>query len=249
MRRNLLPLLAALLLPVAVAAQTKTDINMVVALDRSESVSDSDAAIQIQGLAYALTHPEFLSAIRLGEHKRIGVAVIKWSSFNQARTLLPWMLIGGAADAARVAGQLNEILYDTQRHDDGSQTDVALGIERATQMLELAPTRASKDVINVIADGSSNSGHVAVVDRDVALARGITINALVMAQGSAIRVLTTYFKREVIGGPASFVMHTASQDDFARAMLRKMLIEVAALNNLALLQRSSWFADELGGAG
>lgn len=247
--RASLAALVLLLLAGGAAAQTRTDINMVVALDRSESVSDADAAIQIQGLIHALTHPEFLTAIQLGEHKRIGVAVIKWSSFNRARTILPWMLIGGAEDAARVAALLDLTLHDPGREDDGSQTDVALGIERATAMLGQAPTRAHKEVINIVADGSSNSGHVATVDRDAALARGITINALVMAKGSAIRVLTAYFKREVIGGPTSFVVHTSSQDDFARAMLRKMLIEVAALNRLTLVRRSSWFADELGGAG
>ena len=246
MKASLALLMLLVPLPLGAAAQTKTDINMVVALDRSESVSDSDAAIQIQGLKYALTHPEFLQAITFGEHKRIGVAVIKWSSFNRARTLLPWMLVGGPDDAARVAAQLELLLHSDDRTDDGSQTDVALGIERATQLLAQAPTRAHKDVINIIADGASNSGHVAVVDRDAAMARGITINALIMAKGSAIRVLTAYFKREVIGGPASFVVHTASQDDFARAMLRKMLIEVAALNRRVLFERSSWFADEPG---
>ncbi|MEQ9638873.1 MAG: DUF1194 domain-containing protein [Alphaproteobacteria bacterium] len=225
--------LAALLLLLSAfgaAAQTRTDINMVVALDRSESISSLDAALQIQGLIYALKHPEFLAAIQFGEHRRIGVSVIKWSSFNRYATLLPWQIVADKADADRVSAMLGLLLLQGPGSDDGSQTDVALGIERGMAMLAEAPTAASKEVINMIADGISNIGHVAVVERDAAMARGITINALILAQGSAIRVLTSYYRREVIGGPASFVLHTPGHEDFARAMLRKMLVEVAELN-------------------
>lgn len=235
--------LAALLLLLTgfgAAAQTKTDINMVVSLDRSESITSTDAALQIQGLIYALKHPEFLTAIRHGHHKRIGVSVIKWSSFNRYATLLPWQIVADEADADRVSAMLGLLLLPNPGRDDGSQTDVALGIERGVAMLAEAPTEANKEVINMIADGVSNIGHVAVVERDAAVARGITINALILAQGSAIRVLTNYFRREVIGGPASFVLHAPAREDFIRAMLRKMLVEVAELNRQTR-------DDELGG--
>ncbi len=225
--------LAALLLLLTgfgAAAQTKTDINMVVSLDRSESITSTDAALQIQGLIYALKHPEFLTAIRHGHHKRIGVSVIKWSSFNRYATLLPWQIVADEADADRVSAMLGLLLLPNPGRDDGSQTDVALGIERGVAMLAEAPTEANKEVINMIAD----------VERDAAVARGITINALILAQGSAIRVLTNYFRREVIGGPASFVLHAPAREDFIRAMLRKMLVEVAELNRQTR-------DDELGG--
>jgi len=81
----------------------------------------------------------------------------------------------------------------------------------------------------VVADGISNIGRLAMVDRDVALARDITINGLIMGKGSAIEVLTRYFQREVIGGPTSFLQVSASNQDFAEAMLRKMLLEMVRL--------------------
>lgn len=247
MRASLAAFALVLLSACGAAAQSKTDINMVVALDRSESISNLDAALQVQGLIYALRHPDFLAAIQQGEYRRIGIAVIKWSSFNRYATLLPWQIVADAADVDQVTAMLGVLLVQGQRSDDGSQTDVALGIERGMAMLAEAPTRANKEVINMIADGISNIGQVAVVERDAALARGITINALILAQGSAIRVLTAYYKREVIGGPAAFVLHTAGAEDFARAMLRKMLVEVAALNRQSLQEKSSMFTDELGG--
>jgi hypothetical protein len=67
------------------------------------------------------------------------------------------------------------------------------------------------------------------VDRNVALARGITINGLIMARGSAIEVMSRYFRREVIGGPTAFVEVSVSSEEFANAMLRKMLLEMVRL--------------------
>jgi hypothetical protein len=95
--------------------------------------------------------------------------------------------------------------------------------------LDALPWRASQRVVNVVADGISNIGRVATVDRDAALAQGIAVNGLIMARGSAIEVLSRYFRREVIGGPTSFLQVSASNEDFANAMLRKMLLEMVRL--------------------
>ena len=64
---------------------------------------------------------------------------------------------------------------------------------------------------------------------DIAIARGITVNGLIMARGKAVPVLSRYFQREVIGGPAAFLQVSLSNDDFANAMLRKVLLEMVRL--------------------
>ena len=50
-----------------------------------------------------------------------------------------------------------------------------------------------------------------------------------MARGSAIEVISRYFQREVIGGPAAFLQVSAGNEDFANAMLRKILLEMVRL--------------------
>ena len=50
-----------------------------------------------------------------------------------------------------------------------------------------------------------------------------------MARGSAIEVISRYFRREVIGGPTSFIQVSTSKEDFADAMLRKILLEMVRL--------------------
>lgn len=227
-------LCAALLLlaPATLAQQSDgaVDIAIVVSLDRSESIDRDEASAQISGLMFALQHPRFLAAVQSGVHGRIGLSVLTWSSFGRHDVILPWVQVSDAASASRAAGILAEDFERDVSTVHGTQTDVGFGIELGTEQMASLPWTASQQVINMVGDGISNIGRVAVVDRDAALQRGITVNALITAQGSAIRVLTNYFRRNVIGGPTAFVQLTNGKDDFADAMLRKMLLEVARLN-------------------
>lgn len=226
-------LLAALvvLLPAAAAAQPErpVDLAIVVALDRSESIDAEEAQAQINGLIYTLRHPRFRDAVAAGPHGRVGLSVVTWSSFGRHQVILPWMQVAGSDDT-ELAAEILELDFDRQRSArHGTQTDIAFAIEVGLKQLDHLPWTASQQVINVVADGISNIGRVATVDRDLALARGVTVNGLIMGRGSAIEVLTRYFRREVIGGSTSFVQASSSPEDFAKAMLRKMLLEIVRL--------------------
>ena len=223
--------LLLLLPPVLALAETKkpVDIAIVVALDRSESIDEDDARTQIDGLVYALRQSRFRQAAGAGWHGQIGLSVIAWSSFGRHQVLLPWIRISGGrqADIAAALLEMDHMRREWARH--GSQTDVGYGIEMGIKQLEALPWPAGQGVVNVVADGISNIGHVATVDRDAAVAKGITVNGLIMARGSAIEVLSRYFRREVIGGPTAFLQVSASNEDFANAMLRKLLLEMVRL--------------------
>ncbi len=218
-------------LPVAVQAQAaeSVDIAIVVSLDRSESIDAEDARAQIDGLVFTLRHSRFRETVASGWFGRIALTVVTWSSFGRHEVILPWMQVAGAGDAD-VAAAILERDYARQRvARHGTQTDVAFAIEVGMNQLDTLPWEAGKSVINVVADGISNIGRVAMADRDVALARGFTVNGLIMARGSAIEIISRYFRREVIGGPTSFLQVSASNEDFARAMLRKILLEMVRL--------------------
>ncbi len=211
-------------------APKSVDIAIVVSLDRSESIDADDARTQIDGLVFTLRHSRFRESVSSGWFGRIALTVVTWSSFGRHEVILPWMQIAGAGDAD-VAATILELDYARQRvARHGTQTDIAFAIEVGMNQLDTLPWEASKSVINVVADGISNIGRVAMADRDVALARGFTVNGLIMARGSAIEVLSRYFRREVIGGPTSFLQVSASNDDFADAMLRKILLEMVQLH-------------------
>lgn len=207
-----------------------TDINMVVALDRSESITLEEAAQQITGLVHALRDPRFSASVSSGWQGSIGVSIVTWSSFGKTQELIPWTLISGRDDALALSDHLEALLDEPPLLLDGSQTDLALGIRTANKALRAAPYRTVKEVINVVSDGISNIGNVPNVARDAAVGEGIVINALTMGRGSAIAVMRRYYERNVIGGPSAFVQNTVNDGSVSDAMLRKMLLEIALLN-------------------
>ena len=221
----------------AFSAAGEVDIAIVVSLDRSESIDAEEAVAQITGLTHALNHPRFLAAAQSGWHRRIALSVVTWSSFGRHDVILPWVQIASTGDGAIASAVLRQDLVRQRKAIEGTQTDVAFGIETAMQQLEALPWPARKRVINMVSDGMSNIGREAIVDREAARGLGITINALVTAQGSAIRVLSEYFHRDVIVGPTAFVQITNGERDFAISMLRKMLLEITLLRAEAEAER------------
>ena len=208
-----------------------TDLNIVVAFDRSESVTTVEATAQIEGLAYALAHSRFLAAVEGGFSGRIGLSVITWSSFGYWDLLVPWTVLADPVDAARIVAVLRRDHAERAGRPFGPQTDVAFGLERATHMGRTAPFTAPWTALNIVSDGISNLGRVPMVDRDRALAEGMTVNALTFGRGSAEQVLRRYFERYVIGGPRAFVVSAVTPEQFAQATLRKMLLEIALLGS------------------
>ncbi|MBT6429921.1 MAG: DUF1194 domain-containing protein [Rhodospirillaceae bacterium] len=210
----------------------QVDVAIVVSYDRSESIDRGEADAQIQGLIHTLRHPRFHTAVASGYFKRIALSAIAWSSFAKQELIMPWMQIGNAQDARMAAIWLEKFRDRGERTPHGTQTDVAWGIKLAAEQMHTLPWRASKKVINMVGDGISNIGRIASIARDETVLQGITINGLVMARGKGIRVLSAYYRREVIGGPTAFLQLSQSNDDFAQAMLRKLTLEMVRLRAL-----------------
>ena len=75
----------------------------------------------------------------------------------------------------------------------------------------------------------NNAGRAVQDVRDEILAKGITINGLPILDYSTPQDLDKYFEGCVIGGPASFVIPAKGFVDFARAMRRKLVLEISGL--------------------
>lgn len=223
--------LTIMAIPATASGEEKVDIAMVVSFDRSESIDRDEARVQITGLIYTLRHPRFLAAVETGYHGRIGLSALTWSSFTRHEVILPWMMIGNLEEAEIAAQWLGKFLNRERSVQHGTQTDVAFGLEVGRRQMHALPWNSNKRVINIVSDGISNTGHVAMVDRDKTWAQGIAINALIIAQGSAVWVLRNYFRDNVIAGPSAFVQLAQTNDEFAAATLRKMVLEIAMLNN------------------
>jgi Ca-activated chloride channel homolog len=232
----------ALLVPMTVStakARVEVDANLVTALDTSSSVGRFEEAVEREGLAHALVHPEFLEVVRSGPQGRVGFAVFTWSSHGHTRTVVPWTTIATAEDAKRISQHLLSIdlIEESQRLDrtipsdhyeaptEQHQTDIALAIRSASALLGVAPSESRRSVINIVGNGPSNSGMEPADARDAALKVDQIVNGLVI--GDSLAADVSYYRTHVAGGPGSFVMQVSNPHEMMKAFLAKFRLDVA----------------------
>lgn len=80
-------------------------------------------------------------------------------------------------------------------------------------------------MIDISGDGIANFGLPPAVARDRVVAGGIVVNGLAILTDEPW--LAEYYRTNVIGGPSAFVAVARTFDDFADAILRKLMQEIA----------------------
>lgn len=228
-----LSLALALVAPAARAADS-VDMLLVLAADVSRSVTEPKFRLQREGAAAAIAHPEVVKAITSGQHRRIAVCFVEWATVGQHNVVVEWTVIAGAADARGFGDRLIE----APRSFVGS-TSISSAIDFSVRQLERAPFGAERRVIDVSGDGNNNSGRSVTDARDEALAKNITINALVILTplNESFRPehtnppggLEKYFQDNVVGGYGAFTVVAESHDAFGRALTKKLIREIAGL--------------------
>ena len=86
-------------------------------------------------------------------------------------------------------------------------------------------------------DGDNNSGRDVTAARDEAIAKGVTINGLVIltetptvwnsAHTNPLGGLANYYRNNVIGGPGAFVMVAENSNSFGDMLVKKLITEIA----------------------
>src|ERR671910_497122 len=84
--------LVAFVTPKGHAAEP-VDIELVLAVDVSLSMSPDELEIQRQGYAAALTHDRVLEAIAAGVHGRSAVTYVEWAGSTTQHIVVPWTAI------------------------------------------------------------------------------------------------------------------------------------------------------------
>jgi hypothetical protein len=214
---------AALLLPIApVRAQTTVDLLLVLAVDASGSVSQARFELQKEGYAAAFRSPRVLDAIRSGATGAIAVTMFQWTGPALQVQVVPWMLIKDEASMEAFA----EAVGETQRQLFSGGTSISGAIDFAMTLLPASPYKGLKRVIDISGDGSNNRGRDVREARDEAVAAGVVINGLPIL--ALEPYLDSYYFDNVIGGPGSFMVPAESYENFAQAVLRKLILEIAA---------------------
>jgi len=229
----LLGLALAFIAPAARAAEP-VDMLLVLAADVSRSVTAPKFKLQREGASAAITHPDVLAAITSGTHRRIAVCFVEWATSGQRNVVVDWTMIAGADDARSFGDRLVEV----PRSFMGS-TSISDAIDFSMSQLERAPFRSDRRVIDISGDGTNNSGRSVTDARDDALAKNITINALVILTPRAESFrpehtnppggLEKYFQDNVIGGYGAFTVVAEDHASFGRALTKKLIREIASV--------------------
>ena len=220
---------AAVLLTGDATAAEPVDVELVLAVDVSLSMSPMELEIQREGYAAALTHDRVLQAIAEGAHGKIAVTYFEWAGANTQHVIVPWTVIADKADAERVAARLSAKPPNSAR-----RTSIAAAIEFGADLFAESQYIGMKRVIDISGDGPNNQGPPVETSRDAVVEQGITINGLpLMTTGGFagafdVVELDGYYTDCVIGGPGAFMIPVNDWSQFPEAVRRKLVLELAA---------------------
>src|SRR5262249_37421305 len=203
------------------AAQTSVDLALVLAVDASGSVDQFRFDLQKQGYVAAFRSPRVVRAIASGgANGAIAVTMVQWTGPALQVHVVPWMTIRDAASAEAVAAAIDK----APRELFGGGTSISGAIDYGLSLLQIAPRKATRRVVDISGDGSNNRGRSVREARDEAVASGIVINGLpIIALEPG---LDRYFYDNVIGGPGAFVVAAESYETFGDAILKKLITEI-----------------------
>ena len=227
------PVLLALILGLAPAMDVRAqpvevDLELVLLVDVSRSMSERELEIQRRGYAEALRSDAVHAAIQSGLLQTIALTYIEWAGSQEV--VVPWRMVSTRTDLAAFADTL------TARFDQSlRRTSISGALDYGVQQITDNGFAGLRRVIDISGDGPNNQGRGVTLARDAAVAEGIVINGLPLltrdgfGQDWHLEELDIYYRECVIGGPGAFVIPVLDWADFAEAVRRKMVLEIAGL--------------------
>jgi hypothetical protein len=218
--------------PIARAAE-EVDLLLVLSSDVSRSIDAPKFKLQRDGYAAAIVNPRVIAAIQSGSLGKIAVSMVEWSGIGAQKIVIDWTVIHDEASAKDFSAQIVEA-----PRAFADRTSISGGIDFAMAQLARAPYQAARHTIDISGDGTNNSGRDVTFARDQALAQGVTINGLViLSQPLSFNAdhtnppggLENYYRANVVGGPGSFVMVAQDFNSFGKAILAKLIAEIASV--------------------
>lgn len=212
-----LPLLAV---GPAAAQDRPVDLELVLAVDASTSVSEEEFDLQVHGLAEAFRHRSVAQAIRAAGDLGLTVTLIQWANYRQYAVSVDWTLLHDPASARQFAKQIDAV----KRSVTGS-TAIGGAIEIAIVRLDGNRFEGRRKVVDISGDGRNNHGSAVWRARDLAAAQGITVNGLTILNEDP--TLDRYYRAKVIGGTGAFVITANDYKAYRLAILRKLIKEIS----------------------
>lgn len=219
-------LAVALVLPRPGWAQTPrpvpVDVELAFVVDASFSIDEEETRLQRRGYADAIANDRILKSISAGFLRSVALAYIEFAAPGCTRISVPWMRVSDPKSAAAFGAA---ILAQPKMECPGGNA-ITEAIVVATTSLDENGFEGTRRIIDVSGDGPNTTFEPVELARDIALAKGITINGLVIER-PAMPDLPEYYRDAIIGGPRAFVIKAENRRTFADAILKKLILEIA----------------------
>jgi hypothetical protein len=240
--RAICALFALACLSAPLRANEPVDLELVLAVDVSGSVDRDEARLQREGYLRALVHPKVIQAIQGGMLRRIAVTYVEWAGMGHYKTVVDWSVIQDKASAEDFVAKLRSAPIETAH-----RTSISEAIERSIPRFAANAYVGTRRILDISGDGANNYGNIVTEARDMAVKAGITINGLPILSDQSgalyptIPKLDLFYRDCVIGGPGAFHIVANGFADFAQAIRRKLILEIAGLDHRRPAARGAAF--------
>lgn len=220
----------------------QVDLELILAVDASPSISRAEQKVQRDGYVSAFRHVDLARAIESGETGRIAVLYLEWAGPSQQTVVIPWTILDTLKDTQALADQLAEQFPSADKLTEWSSTEapntsISGALWAANGLFAQSGIQSPRRVIDVSGDGPNNVGPPLDPIRDSLFAQGVTINGLPITLPTDGAVdkslmygahsLQAYFEHCVIGGPDAFAIGVTDVQLFATAIRRKLVREIS----------------------
>ena len=203
----------ALLLPLQAVA---CDVALVLGVDVSHSIDNSEYGFQVAGMVQALDDPLIASALI---DAQAAVSVVQWSGQGEQQVSIPWIRVNSTQSLRALQMRMRTM----GRPWSMSNTAVGAALETMIRLFDAVP-ECRRKIIDFSGDGVNNSGPLPIGPRGMAMDRDITINGLAIDRlGLSV---TQYYKGHVLTGRGAFVITAKGYRDYPRALRKKLLREL-----------------------
>jgi hypothetical protein len=227
-------LAAFLILMNAPAGAEEIDLEIVLAMDGSGSITGAEFQLQIEGTAAALSEPSLQQTLLSGPTGRVAIAALIWSDAAFRKYPTEWHLMDSPqaidAFAQRLLRFNNPSNASKRQGKGGGGTSIGDGIVYALEMIRRNDFEGLRKVVDVSGDGVETDpwfkkAFMLPEARVLAAAQGVTVNGLAILTDNA--KLDEYYRKNVIQGPGAFVVKADDFFDFHRAIRLKLWRELS----------------------
>ena len=216
------------------AAAQDVDLELVLAMDASGSISEHEYMLQLNGTADAFLDSNIQAAITSGPRGKIAVAIVLWSDAAFPKANSGWHILDDEASIIAFSNLVRKfnLTADNKMGANGGGTGIGAGVAEAIRLIRENNLNGERMVVDVSGDGIETDfwfTRKTIMMPDAKLLaeiNNVTINGLPILTRDHPD-LDQYYRENVIFGPGAFIEKATDFDDFSRAIRRKLFREIA----------------------